>query len=257
MQKTHFSNPRKIKMNDRIQSGNAVVFVLLALVLFGALIFTFTNSGQQSISRMSKNEVRIAAQEAIFYAQHLEKAVQRVRSNGCSENQISFNYDSDGDGNYIDSGDTYNNTSAPADFSCHIFRSEGGKASPENLGGQRIIAANYHCVRGMQSSCNGTTTSGVDLIHYNRFGDSDEAKQICDQVNLIVGSREKGQSTPLENISFSFSSSIYFQGSFAASTSTIATRLEGAGIDDQETSCVEDNAGNPGGYIMYSVLLAR
>ena len=99
------------------QSGNAFIYVLVAIALFAALAYTFTRSAQQGGSgNISKQEAAIAASEILSYARTIESAVNRVRvKNRCSENEISFEYD----GYYI-------NPSAPGTKKCHIFEPEGG-----------------------------------------------------------------------------------------------------------------------------------
>jgi len=100
------------------QNGNAFIIILAGIFLFAALMFTFSKSGQKGSGNLTKNQAKIAAQEILNYAKLVEGAVDRVRRNGCSENEISFEND-------VVSG--YENTSAPTDKSCHVFEPEGGK----------------------------------------------------------------------------------------------------------------------------------
>jgi hypothetical protein len=100
------------------QSGNVFIIILIAVFLFGALMFTFSRSGSQGVSSISKQEAKIAAQEILNYARLVESAVDRVRRNGCSESEISFE-------NAIVAG--YTNPNSPADKSCHVFDDAGGK----------------------------------------------------------------------------------------------------------------------------------
>ena len=110
-----------MQLNNTIrntQAGNVFVFILAGIFLFGALIFTFTRGASKGTTSLSKHQARVAAQEILNYAQTLELAVSRVRRNGCSENQISFEND-------VVAG--YINANAPVDNSCHIFKDNGGK----------------------------------------------------------------------------------------------------------------------------------
>lgn len=110
------------------QSGNVVVFILLAVGLFGALAFSFTKSGQQGQGNMNEQQAKIAAQEMLQGAAVLQRAFERLRQRGCSESQIDF-------GNSVwqhnnGSPTTVNNTTAPGDGSCGMFTSNGGQATP-------------------------------------------------------------------------------------------------------------------------------
>jgi len=100
------------------QSGNVFVIILVGIALFGALGFTFSKSANKGTGNLTKQQAKIAAQDILNYASLMEGAVDRVRRNGCSETEISFEND------VIDG---YTNPNAPSDKSCHIFNSHGGK----------------------------------------------------------------------------------------------------------------------------------
>jgi len=102
------------------QAGNVFIIILLGVFLFGALMYSFSRSGQKGTGNLTKQQAKIAAQEILNYARLVEGAVDRVRRNGCSETEISFE-------NSVVSG--YENPNSPADNSCHIFEEEGGKIS--------------------------------------------------------------------------------------------------------------------------------
>ena len=107
------------------ESGNVFILILLGVFLFGALMYSFSRSANQGAGNLSKQQAKIAAQEILNYARLVEGAVDRVRRNGCSESEISFEND-------VVTG--YTNPNAPTDKSCHIFDDEGGKVSyPANL----------------------------------------------------------------------------------------------------------------------------
>lgn len=110
--------PQNNNSQNNKEAGNVFIIILVAVVLFGALIFTFSRSGSQGVSSISKQEAKIAAQEILSYARLVEGAVDRVRRNGCSESEISFKNDVNLN---------YTNPNAPIDKSCHIFEPEGGK----------------------------------------------------------------------------------------------------------------------------------
>jgi len=100
------------------QRGNVVILILVAVFLFGALAFTFTRSARDGSSNITRQQAKIAAQEILNYARLVESAVDRVRRNGCSESEISFENDIVGG---------YLNPNSPTDNTCHIFEPEGGK----------------------------------------------------------------------------------------------------------------------------------
>ncbi len=72
------------------QSGNIFAIILLAVVLFAALIFVFSRGMDTGATRMTTASARAHAVDTITYAQDVERAVQRLVQNGISENEISF-----------------------------------------------------------------------------------------------------------------------------------------------------------------------
>ncbi len=109
-----------IKMNSKYnkQRGSVFFYILLGVVLFGALAFTVSRGmrGKQA-DTMTDRQAEISASEILDYAQKLGHAVDKLRRNGCSENEISFE-------NPLIGG--YINANSPVDKSCHIFEPEGG-----------------------------------------------------------------------------------------------------------------------------------
>jgi len=108
------------------QSGNVLFIILLAIALFGALSFAVSNSLQSDTAGiMNERDAKLAAADILNYTQVIQRAVDRVRSKGCSENDISFE-------NTTVSG--YAHTPDVED-KCKIFNPSGGSAnwqSPAN-----------------------------------------------------------------------------------------------------------------------------
>lgn len=150
------------------QSGNAIVFLLLAIALFAALAYTFMRSGQNSVSQMNPQQARLAASEILSYANSLSKTVDRLRQRGCSEKQLSF----EASGN---SG--YANASAPGDFSCHVYNAAGGNMTWQSF-------TNYNATTTVSSLQNilGSASAITDLSLYV-LGVSDS---VCRAFNASV-----------------------------------------------------------------------
>ena len=110
---------------NKRQSGNAMVIILVTIALFAALIMTFTRSTEQGAGNMNAQQARMAAQELIAFFNQVDGAVQKLRTKGCSENDISFTNDAD-TGTFVAANHA---AGAPGDFSCHVFKTEGGKVT--------------------------------------------------------------------------------------------------------------------------------
>ena len=124
-----------LRNDEHGQNGNAVIFVLLGIVLFGLLSYTLINSAKMGQGNLTKHQANLAAQEIIAYAQVVEQAYNKLRQRGCSETEISFYSDAITYGTFRKN--LYNHPQAPTDRRCHIFYPEGGNITyiqtPSNI----------------------------------------------------------------------------------------------------------------------------
>ncbi len=110
-------------MKRHSQSGNAVVVILIGIALFGALAFTFMQGSKSGQGNLTSQQAKIAAQELLDFFTAVDRAANKLRQKGCSENDISFSSPKD-TGVFI----TFNSSAtAPVDKSCHVFDENGGK----------------------------------------------------------------------------------------------------------------------------------
>lgn len=104
------------------QRGNAIVFILLAVALFGGLAYTFMRGAKSGQGNLTAGQAKMAAQELLNFISKLDKTISKLRMRGCSETDMNF----------LNSGDTgpfisvNTSATAPADHSCDIFHANGG-----------------------------------------------------------------------------------------------------------------------------------
>lgn len=143
------------------QNGNVAVFILVGIALFAALCYTFMKGTDNGTNAYSKQQAKLIAQEILANAQQMDKAVNKLRQKGCSENQLNF-YSS----NTSTSWNYHPNPDAPSDNSCDIFHANGANLTPW------IMPINYindtvtgHNIR-VKSKWNvaGTQSSRTDLV---------------------------------------------------------------------------------------------
>lgn len=99
------------------------MFILIGIALFGALVYTFMRGSQQGQGNLTSQQDYLKAQELVSFISNVDKAFTKLRSKGCSENDISFAYT--GANGAMGASSRNHPASAPADFSCHIFKPEG------------------------------------------------------------------------------------------------------------------------------------
>lgn len=246
------------------QNGNAFLFILIGIVLFAALSFTVARGLRtQTASSISEKDASLAAAEILDYAQRIQRAVDRVRRRGCSENEISFE-------NEVVAG--YENANAPNDNSCHIFHPNGGSVSyviPKNewlnitdannatnssftdLFGAWYIPRN-NCVHDIgtgDSNCFSEPASVADLTLFLPWLRAEICNEIAQAVNIIDGN---GNARTI-GLSMIILGAPRFNGNFG-------TPPRGnVGLSGVETACIRHiGPGNPGdGHFFYSVLLPR
>ncbi len=232
------------------QNGNIFIVIMLGIFLFGALMYAFSRGASQGTGNLTKQQAKIAAQEILNYARLVEGAVDRVRRNGCSESEISFD-------NAVVTG--YSNPNSPVDLSCHIFEDEGGKVSyispPSNTTSLDWFFDSGVYVGGIGEE---TALSGADLIILL----PDISKTICENINSILD--HDFSSTPIDNGNIFENADDKYIGTFISGAESDI--LTGHSSDDdctpvqplcmKETGCFQEESGNEY-YIFYHVLLAR
>lgn len=110
----------------RTQRGNILFLILLAVVLFAALSYAVTAAMRGGTKDGSSEDANLLASQIIQNAALIESTIQRlVLVNACSDTEISFWEDSDGNGSR-NTADNYYNPNERVDFSCNLFHSNGG-----------------------------------------------------------------------------------------------------------------------------------
>jgi len=233
------------------------MFILIGIVLFAALGMTVSRGFQSSAtSNLSKREAELAASEIMAYAQSLERAINRMRRNGCSENDISF-------ANDVVSG--YEHTPAAPD-KCKFFHGDGGKIgyrqpklewldSTHNTltNFQNWYFTNTSCIPEIGDyqpvDCHLTTPEkNFELFMVLKYLDGG----ICEALNKSIHNDKtiRWDGNPM------FSKDTKFTGDFSSPPSI---RLEGAHAATSRCMTSDSSANDEpaGAYHFYHVLIAR
>ncbi len=81
---------KMIQTKKTNQSGNILLFILIAILLIGLLTVSLTRSSNQSNDTGDYEQNVIVANEILNYAKSVEIAVQNLLARGCSENDLRF-----------------------------------------------------------------------------------------------------------------------------------------------------------------------
>jgi type II secretory pathway pseudopilin PulG len=144
------------------EKGNVLWFILIGIVLLGALTLILSRSGSSVDQSADVEQLRVRASQILRYAKGLETAIEQMTTRGVSENDISFE-------NTITTAD-YTNPHCTTDTSCLLFDPAGGGMTylPAPAGtndGSEWIFSGAHIV-GSPSGPVGTygLQTGNDLI---------------------------------------------------------------------------------------------
>jgi hypothetical protein len=223
--------------NDRYRndSGNAFFIILLGVVLFAALMFTFSRSVRQGGENISIKKAEIMATDLISHAQRVERTVNLMRRRSVSENDISF--ENTFDAGYVNAG--------CADNSCRVFAGSPSilyLSPPEgaNDGTQWVFTGN-NFVDGL-GAVGDRTDSELLMILPNVL------QSVCTQINEYLGI----SGIPEEDGN---SSLVKYTGTFSNTPDNIAENGGGTALERVKTGCFENMGDNT--YRFYHVLIQR
>ncbi len=242
-----------MKHTDNKQSGNALWFILLAIVLLGGLTVLLSRTGSQTEETGDVERASIYASEIMKYSAGIAGAVQQLLSRGCSENQISFN-DPKHTVSYVNPKPAPNNA-------CDIFNVKGGgmELMPKKEA-WRLNASGYiyphlygvQCIYGVGSGTTTCTRGEVDLV----LQVGSIKKEICLAINSRLGIPMVGNEPPSDVLL-----GTPFIGEFVDTTNSNDDIIgdmgtaSAAGLRGKKAFCMRNTT--TGGYAFMQVVIAR
>lgn len=219
------------------ESGSVFVYVLVAVALFGSLMFAFTRGAREGGSNMGERQTQLAAADITGFAQQLERAVSRIMQHDISENQLSF--DNGQVAGYTNAGD------CGAD-ACKVFMPNGGGMNWENPNQQALDTAGDWVISGGNAVPNVGDDASADLLLLL----PGVKKELCIKINDNLKVANPSGAPPVDADGIDETK---FTGSFAApATAVVADAAQLSGI---HAGCFKDNAS--GKYVFFDVLIER
>lgn len=228
----------------RAQSGSAIVYVIVGIFLFSALMYTLLKTGQSGQTNFSKYDEKILAERIVDTAKHIDNAVQKLRRKGCSENQISQQRDWNNNGTITNDATDRYNPNAPTDKSCHLFDAAGAGLTYAKLG---TYDYGFGANRIQSVGCNTAGGTCHELAFYIKY----VSVSLCRTINYLLDPNFNGTILTDQNGIDGF---VDFEGTFNGGsiigddTSTLAGK---------RSACFYDNGGAPNGYVFYYTLIER
>lgn len=183
--------PNKSNRNSKrkSESGNVFLFILIGIVLFAAIGFVMSRGFRsEGTSKLTEKQAELAAGEILDYVQRLQRAYDRLRRNGCSENDISFE------------------SAAKPGFafvtpdSCKIFHPDGGNLDvfpdAEYLNTSRAYSSyQRYRVGGTFGVDNSGDVSRSELVFYIGMANAD----VCKAINKKLGTLNASGNSPAKS----------------------------------------------------------
>jgi hypothetical protein len=209
------------KNNRLTESGGALVYIFIGVILFGALAFSFAKGIRTSgTGDIDEKTAKLVATDLIGYANTVASAVSRLQTDGCSETEISF------ENPYVAG---YTNPNAPVDKHCHVFDPAGGNVqhlsidtdwldsaySANTIYGDFYVPVGRVCVQdiGTGTSATGCTdASQNDIIFVIPY----LKREICLAVDNLLGITLNAGEPPQDAASSWSAGNTKFTGSFGA-----------------------------------------
>lgn len=222
--------------------GNAFLYILVAVVLFGALIFALSRGGQQNsgVAELDSGRAKVAANEILSYAATAANNLTQMDSSGITADQIDFMLPNDSDFN----------TDAPANPNIHkLFHPSGGglgyKSLPQDANDDDGVglAAGYYI--GRFNNIEWTPTTAPDII----FAAYEIKTPVCAEIN-----RKLTGSTVIPTVSGDSLENFFIEASLHSGANAPFEVANCAACEEKPALCVANAAGK---NLFYSILAAE
>lgn len=225
---------------SKLNSGNILFLILIAVALFAALSYAITSSSRTGESGIAKDKAKLKASELIQFMSEIENGVNRAKViNGCTDSQLSFYHSSYG----IHAAN--HNPNAPSDFRCHIFHPSGGGVVAKSIEGIDSANVNGYMASNIKASVFPITNLGSDnsthhlVMHIPLIDNA-----ICEEIHNRLG-------LPIP-VPADFVQAVEFTGSFSGSSNG----LNHATMGQKRTFCAFHGVG-VASPMFFHVLIAR
>lgn len=217
------------------ESGNVFVYVLIAVGLFAALMFTLSKGNEQGggTAELADGESKVAAGEIIAFAASASNSLSQMQQTGATLDMVDFILPSDA--NFNDAPTIYK-----------LFHPDGGGLGYKALPAKAIfddgagLAAGYYIGRFNNVEWTPTATHDVIFTAY-------EIKQnVCQELNVKMN----GDATIPTVVGDSLTN-LFVDDSLHPGTNSNFMVANCAACEEKSALCVTDGAGK---YVFYSLL---
>jgi len=229
---------------QRTERGNALWFILVGVIMLGALTMMLSRSGSSVDQSGDVEQLRIKMSQVLRYGKSLESGIQNLILQGASENTISFENS--------ETTTDYTNARCTQDL-CMLFESGGAGLSYQsppsgvNDGSDWIFTAANNVGTSTRPVGTHGARSGNDLIMLLANANSSFCKQVVKDVGI-----DASGTTPVDTTGISTAA---FTGTYNNALVEIDGDPSPFELEGANAGCFTDD--NSGIRYFYYVILAR
>lgn len=237
MKNAYTSNHQERRVHN--ERGNVLWFILIAVVLLGALTMALSRSSTNVDQSGDIEQSRIKGAQIMRYTKSLASGIEQLILSGCSENEISFE---------TAAVAGYENTINPDQESCFLFSPKGAGLSWQSFSAADIFSGKdltvQNNIRVVGVGTDGAAAGANDLIALVKT-----TEPVCTSIN-----KELGIPTNYSHLEFSMDEYVDpFIGNFVTTSREIGDAAS-LPLKGKPVGCGLDQNGD---YIFYHVLIAR
>lgn len=224
------------------QSGNAFLYILIAVILFGALMFTLSRTEDQdnTSSELGEGRSKVAANAILGYAASVTNAITQLQAASVPNDKIDFMLPSDTD---------FNNDTALRPDIYKLFHPSGGgldyRAMPKDAAEDDGAGLDAGYYVGRFNSVEWTPSNTPDIL----FVAYEINTATCEELN----SKLAGDAT-IPNVSGDTLENLFIDDALHAGTNDDFNITNCADCEEIPALCVQNAAGKK---LFYSILEAE
>jgi hypothetical protein len=231
--------PARTRKGKKGESGNIMLYILLAIVLLAALSLALTKGGGFAGGAVAQDKQKLMATEIIDYGDVLSKATTQLRLRGIAFNQLSF----------AATGMAAAYGTPGASPTSELFNTQGGgitlKPPPDEAmvtpGPYIFTAANE--IAGIGTTCGNNGCTDLLMV----AGPLQQA--VCAEIDALI---PVSTTSGLPPVATAFDTTTLYAGT-ATYSDTVGNDSDSAGLYGKTAGCLESASQ----YYYYQVLLAQ
>lgn len=247
------SSPRQTSSQRPQQSGSALIYIFIGVILFAALALVFARGARQGGGSIDAKTAKVGASEIIHATRNIHGAVEKMIQNGISEADIGFT-------NAVttlavNGASYYSGNPNCLDATCQIFDAAGGAISPQMVASAYVIPEND---LGASDPMPGDSFPAIAQIKDLGSAEIDLLwvtaglkLEVCKAINDAFKVENPGGFPPVET---ALDATNLYVGQFSTATILGNSAAEIAG---QQDFCYKFASSDPSYYVYVHTLLIR